>query len=78
MYSQQALKNTQKEFYQNCNEETIQRYIRELDISIQNEKPVVFTENESNAFDEWWKNEKEHFFDSVYVRLAYTGPIEKL
>lgn len=77
-YSIQALKNTQNEYYQGCNEDIIQSYIKELNISIQNEKPVTFTEAELNAFEERWKKDKDHFFDSIYVRLAYAGPIKKV
>ena len=35
-----------------------------------------FTEAELKAFDERWEKEKDHFFDSVYVRLSYSGPME--
>lgn len=75
LYSHQAFANTIKEYYQSCSEEQIQKYIEELHITIQNDAPIVFTESELKTFDERWEKEEEHFFDSVYVRLAYTGPI---
>ena len=50
--------------------------IDELALTIQNDAPVRFTEEELKSFDERWEKEKGHFFDSVYVRLSYSGPVE--
>lgn len=76
VYSRQALNNTIKEYYQDITDEALRGYFEELAISIQEDAPVRFTEAELKAFDERWVKEKDHFFDSVYVRLSYSGPIE--
>lgn len=33
--------------------------------------------DELKAFNNQWEKEKDHFFDSVNIRLAYKGPIEE-
>ncbi len=76
VYSRQALNNTIKEYYQDISEDTIHRYIDELALTIQNDAPGRFTEEELKNFDERWEKEKGHFFDSVYLRLSYSGPVE--
>ena len=41
------------------------------------DKLGTFTEDELKAFNNQWEKEKDHFFDSVNIRLAYKGPIEE-
>lgn len=67
-FSRSAFNNTIEEYYKKCNEETIQMYVKELEITFQDEIPVRFTEEELKTFDDKWEKEKDHFFDSVYVR----------
>lgn len=76
VHSLQALKNTVMEYYQDIDEETRSKYIDELAITIQDDLLVRFTEDEQKAFDERWEKEKYHFFDSVYLRPSYSGPME--
>lgn len=75
VYSRQALKNTIKEYYRDYEEEKIQKYLENMGVTIQNNQLIVFSEAELNAFNEQWEKTKDHFFDSVYVRLTYTGPM---
>ena len=77
-YSQRlALTNTVKEFYSDSTEEKIINYLNNLEITIQDTPSVRFTEDELKAFNNQWEKEKDHFFDSVNIRLAYKGPIEE-
>lgn len=74
--SQLALTNVMKEYYQNRNEAEILGWLNELGITITEDSPVRFTDEEIKCCEERWSKEKEYFFDNVHVRLAYTGPIE--
>lgn len=74
--SQLALNKVVKEYYQEKSEAEILDLLNELEISVGEESPVKFTDEELKASEERWSKEKEHFFDNVHVRLAYTGPIE--
>ena len=76
-FTQLALTNTVKEFYSDSTEEEIIDYLNNLGITIQDEPSVGFTEDELNAFNDRWEKEKDHFFDSINVRLTYKGPIEE-
>ena len=74
--SQLALANVVKEYYQDRNEAEILGWLNELGITITEASPVKFSDEEIQCCEERWCKEKEHFFDNVHVRLAYTGPIE--
>ena len=50
--------------------------MRELGIKTQSAAPVLFTQEEMEVFQERWNREKDHFFDSIIVRLSYMGPIK--
>lgn len=74
--SQLALNNVVKEYFQDRSEMEIWGWLNELGMSVEEKSPVKFTDEELKACEERWNKEKEHFFDNVHVRLAYTGPIE--
>lgn len=74
--SQLALSNVVKEYYQESIEAEILGWLKELDLSVEEESPVKFTDEELKACEERWVKDKEHFFDNVHVRIAYTGPID--
>lgn len=75
--SQLALTNVVKEYYQDNNEAEILGWLNELGITITEDLPVMFTDEEIKCCKERWSREKEHFFDNVHIRLAYTtGLIE--
>ena len=77
IFTQLALTNTVKKFYSDSTEEEIINYLNNLEITIQDTPSVRFTEDELKAFNNQWEKEKDHFFDSVNIRLAYKGPIEE-
>ena len=74
--SQLALTNVVKEYYQDRKEAEILGWLNELGITITENSPVRFTDEEIKRCEERWSKEKEHFFDNVHVRLAYMGPIK--
>lgn len=63
--------------YSDSTEDEIINYLNNLEITIQDTPSVRFTEDELKAFNNQWEKEKDHFFDSVNIRLAYKGPIEE-
>lgn len=75
-YSMLAYAYTVNEYYQGVGGDIIEGYMRELGIRTQSAPPVMFTQEEMKAFQERWNNEKDHFFDSIIVRLSYRGPIK--
>lgn len=70
--SQLALNNVVKEYYQDRSEMDILGWLDELGISVEDESPVQFTDEELKACEDRWNKEKGHFFDNVHVRLSYT------
>ena len=50
--------------------------MRELGIKTQSTVHVLFTQEEMEAFLKRWNREKDHFFDSIIVRLSYMEPIK--
>ena len=74
--SQLALSNVVKEYYQEKSEAEILGWLNELEISITEDSPVKFTDEELKDCEERWNKEKEHFFDNVNVRVTYSGPIK--
>lgn len=72
--SQQALTNTVNEYYQDVTKETVMGYLNTLHLTVCDAQPVTFTDDELKAFFERWEKEKDHFFDSVYIRLCCTNP----
>lgn len=75
-YSQLALANTVKEWYQEEKEEVLLGYIEQLGIRIGIGSPVEFSDAELKDCEELLSRDMEHFFDSVNVRLAYKGPMK--
>lgn len=76
VYSRLAFTNTIYEYYQGVSPDIIEGYMRELGIKTQSTVPVLFTQEEMEAFLKRWNREKDHFFDSIIVRLSYMEPIK--
>ena len=77
VYSNWALSETINTYYSDTAPETIAGYIKEEGISFQSMYPVTFSQQELIDFNSRWLKDKEHFFDSIYVKLAYEGPVPK-
>jgi len=70
-YSQKALTNTINDYYHGSTQEEISSYLTDLGITIQEAPVLAFTEEELKLFAERWNQEKEHFFDSIFVRTMF-------
>lgn len=68
--SKTALNNVVKEHYQERTKDEISRWLDELDITVQENLPVVFSDEELRKCEEEWEKKCSHYFDSVYVRLS--------